>query len=319
MELAEIYSAGKNAILSKKIGVFLGGVETEFVLANNRRIMERYTFRQRAIDGIAKPDTNVEILGITLGTPVIMSAITAPIPAITPDGLMDVARGLKAAGSLMWTGSPLPANLKELKMTGVPLAANAKPYTDRKKMFKALEDIQKADVDWVGIEIDSGRGTKIRDREMVSDCAPLSFSELKDIRKAVVKPLIFKGVLSGDDAAKAVEAGADGILVSNHGAHTLDYLPHPFQVMDEIMTRAGSNVVVMMDGGFRRGSDVLKGLALGASAVGLGRPILYGLAADGQNGVRDVVAGITRELERMVSMVGAPDVRHIAKDILIQS
>ncbi len=317
MELGEIYRKGKATLMAKDIGALLGGVETEFVLANNRRAMDGYTFRQRAIDAVPESGMEVEVLGLTLRTPVVMSAMTMPIPAITDEGLMDVALGLKEAGSLMWTGSPIPADLEGLKATGVPLAANVKPLMDRKKMFHALEDMQRAGVDWVGIEIDSGQGTKILDRQMVFDCSPLSLSELKDIRKAVSTPLIFKGVLSREDAVNSVDAGADGILVSNHGAHTIDYLPHPFQVMDEIMEAVGDQTVVMVDGGFRRGSDVLKGLALGASLVGLGRPILYGLAADGQNGVRDVITGITRELERIVSMVGAPDVRHVGKDVLI--
>jgi isopentenyl diphosphate isomerase/L-lactate dehydrogenase-like FMN-dependent dehydrogenase len=170
----------------------------------------------------------------------------------------------------------------------------------------------------VGIEIDSGQGTKVLDRQMVSDCSPLSFSELESIRKAVHLPLIFKGILSEEDAVKAVDAGADGIIVSNHGAHTIDYLPHPLQVMDRIFTKVEGKVVIMVDGGFRRGSDVLKGLAFGASLVGLGRPILYGLAADGQQGVCDVVTAITDELKRILSMVGAPDVQHPRRDILIE-
>jgi len=317
MELGEIYKKGKAALMAKDIGALLGGVETEFVLANNRRAMDGYTFSQRAVDAVPEPGMAVKILGLTLRTPVVMSAMTMPIPAITDDGLMDVARGLKEAGSLMWTGSPIPADLEGLKATGVPLAANVKPLKDRKKMYEALERIQGAGVDWIGIELDSGQGTKILDRQMVSDCTPLSLSELKNIRKTVSVPLIFKGVLSREDALKAVDAGADGILISNHGAHTIDYLPHPFQVMDEIMKEVGGQTVIMVDGGFRRGSDVLKGLAFGASLVGLGRPILYGLTADGQNGVRDVITGITRELERIVSMVGAQDVGHVGRDVLI--
>ncbi len=317
MELGEIYKKGKAALMTKDIGIFLGGVETEFVLALNRRTMNGYTFRQKAIDAVPEPGMEVEVLGLTLHTPVVMSAMTMPIPAINDGGLMDVARGLKEAGSLMWTGSPIPANLEGLKGTGVPLAANVKPLKDRKKMYDALENMERVGVDWIGIEIDSGQGTKILDRQMVFDCSPLSLSELKAIRKIISVPLIFKGVLSREDARKAVDAGADGILVSNHGAHTIDYLPHPLQMMDEIMKEVGGQTVIMVDGGFRRGSDVLKGLAFGASLVGLGRPILYGLAADGQNGVRDVIAGISRELERTLSMVGALDVRHVGKDVLI--
>lgn len=88
-------------------------------------------------------------------------------------------------------------------------------------------------------------------------------------------------------------------------------------MVDDIIEKVGSKVVIMVDGGFRRGSDVLKGLALGASLVGLGRPILYGLAADGQQGVRDVVTAITRELKRILSTVGATNVRQVKKDMLM--
>jgi isopentenyl diphosphate isomerase/L-lactate dehydrogenase-like FMN-dependent dehydrogenase len=198
------------------------------------------------------------------------------------------------------------------------VAANVKPFEDRKKMFQGLDEIQAAGVNWIGIEIDSGQGTKIADRQMASDCKPLALAELKEIRKEIPSTLVFKGVLSREDALKSIEAGADGIMVSNHGAHTLDYLPHPLQVMDEIMDVAGGKVSVMIDGGFRRGSDVLKGLAFGASLVGLGRPILLGLAAEGSDGVAGVIGQVTGELRRLMSMVGAPSPSRATRDMLIE-
>ena len=290
MELTEIYEKGESALREREIGRLLDGVETGFVLSNDRRVLDRFTFRQQCIDGV-EPNTDCELLGLKLSTPVIMSAMTMPIPAIVEGGLVEVAQGLKAAGSLMWTGTPIPESLIEIAATGVPLASNVKPFKDRKKIFGALDKIQAAGVQWVGIEIDSGQGTKIGDRQMATDCAPLSLAEVKEIRKAVSLPLILKGVLSPIDAMKSIDAGADGIIVSNHGAHTLDYLPHPFQVMDKIVEIAKGKTLIMVDGGFRRGSDVLKGLAFGAALVGLGRPILYGLAADGRNGVREGRSG----------------------------
>jgi NAD(P)H-dependent flavin oxidoreductase YrpB (nitropropane dioxygenase family) len=247
-----------------------------------------------------------------------MSAMTMPIPAIVDNGLMEVAEGLKAAGSLMWTGTPIPQDLKDIASMGVSLAANVKPFEDRKKMFQGIEEIQAAGVQWVGIEVDSGQGTKVKDRQMASDCTPLTLKELKEIRDKVSRPLIFKGVLSRDDAIKSIDAGADGILVSNHGAHTLDYLPHPFQVMDEIVRVARGKTVIMVDGGFRRGSDVLKGLSFGASLVGLGRPILYALASYGSEGVKTLIGEITNELKRLMSMVGAPDPSSVGRDVLIE-
>lgn len=316
MELTQIYEKGEAVLRAMDIGFLLDGVETEFVIFNNRRILDAFTVSQRCIDGV-EATTACRVMGVDLSTPLIMSAMTMPIPAIAAGGLMKVAEGLKAAGSLMWVGTPIPQNLKDLAATGVPLAANAKPFRDRKKMFEALDNLQTSGVQWIGVEIDAGQGTKIKDRQMAKDCFPLSLKELKEIRKAVSLPLIFKGVLSRVDAKKSIEAGADGIVVSNHGAHTLDYLPHPFQVMDEIMKEAAGNIAVIVDGGFRRGSDALKGLAFGASLVGLGRPILFGLAADENNGVKDLICKITDELKRMMGMVGAADAISIGRDILI--
>jgi isopentenyl diphosphate isomerase/L-lactate dehydrogenase-like FMN-dependent dehydrogenase len=130
--------------------------------------------------------------------------------------------------------------------------------------------------------------------------------------------LICKGVLSRRDAEKCVEAGADGMVVSNHGAHTLDYLPHALQVLEEIVDAVGGKAILIADGGFRRGSDVIKGLALGASLVGLGRPILYGLAAEGREGVRDLINQITEEMKRIMSLIGGEAPGKLTKDMLVE-
>jgi 4-hydroxymandelate oxidase len=317
MDLTDLYQKGENQLRKRDIGIMLDGVETGFILTHDRKILDRYAFKQRCIDAV-EASTECRVLGVTLSTPVIMSAMTMPIPAIVEKGLLKTARGLKAAGSLMWTGTPIPQNLKELAATGVTLAANVKPFQDRDKMVQGIEEILEAGIHWLGIEIDAGVGTKIRDRLMASGCSPLSYQELLDIRKRVSVPLIFKGVLSGLDAKKSIDAGADGIIVSNHGAHTLDYLAHPLQVMEEVVTAAKGKTVIIIDGGFRRGSDVLKGLAFGANLVGLGRPILYGLAAEGQEGVKGVIEGITQELKRIMTMVGAPDPTRATMEILVR-
>ena len=119
--------------------------------------------------------------------------------------------------------------------TGVPLVANVKPFTDRDKVHATLDKVIEDGVTWVGIEIDAGQGTKVGDREMGFDCTPFSLKDIEAIKKKVSVPLVCKGVLSREDAEKCVDAGVDIIFVSNHGGHTLDYLPHPFQVMDEIV------------------------------------------------------------------------------------
>jgi len=317
MGITDLYRNGEKILREKEFGWVLNAVETGFILKHDRQILDRYTFSPRYIDGV-EPKTACRILDVELTTPVIMSAMTMPIPAIADNGLLEVAQALKDAGSLMWTGTPIPKNLKDLVATGVPIAANAKPYRDRDKLFRDLDEIQTAGVTWVGIETDAGQGTKIHDKQVASDCAPLSLRELEDVRKKVSSPLICKGILSRQDAEKCLEAGADGLVVSNHGAHTLDYLPHALQVMDQIVETVGGKTPLIVDGGFRRGSDVLKGLAFGASLVGLGRPILYALAAGGRDGVRSLITEITAEMKRIMSLIGAKDPAALARDMLIE-
>jgi isopentenyl diphosphate isomerase/L-lactate dehydrogenase-like FMN-dependent dehydrogenase len=318
MDVTEIYAVGQRFFADKEFGYLLDYAETGFIRENDRRIIDRFTFRQQCID-TREARTAVEVLGISLNTPVIMSAMTMPIPAIHTDALLQLARGLKTAGSLMWTGTPIPKNLAEIGATGVPLAANVKPLKDRNKMQADIDRIIESGVGWLGLEIDAGVGTKVREREMGFECLPLTTAEITDIRKRIPIPLVCKGVLSREDAVKCLDAGAAAIVVSNHGGHTLDYLPHPFQVMDEITAAVKGRAKIIVDGGFRRGSDVLKGLAFGATLAGLGRPILYALAAGGETGVVDLINGITRELQRLMTMVAAAEPSHLSREILIEN
>ena len=195
MELSELYERGEKAIRRKAFGFLLDGVETQYILGHDRAIIDGYTFSPRYIDAV-ESETSCTVLGIDFRTPVIMSSMTMPIPAIMDEGLMETALGLKAAGSLLWTGTPVPGNLEEIVKCGVPVAANVKPFKNREMMFRTLEEIQEAGVRWVGVEVDSGQGTKVKDRIMAGDCSPLSLEELKEIRKKISRPLIFKGILS---------------------------------------------------------------------------------------------------------------------------
>ena len=316
MTLSEIYQRGAEILEGKKLGINLRGVETEYVMRNNAEIFQIYKFRQKAI-GSVRATTKTRLLDVDLQVPIIMSSITAPIPQIERDGLLKVARALKETGSMMWTGTPIPPNLRELVEVGVPLVQTVKPYTDRSKMMKMISKAENAGVRWIGIEVDAGQGTKILDRQMATGCTPLAVDELKEFRRKVNRPLVLKGILSPWDAQKALEVGADVIVVSNHGAHTIDYLPHPLEVLEEIVSVIANRIPIIVDGGFRRGTDVLKGLAFGAQAIGVGRPILYGLAADGEEGVKTVITEMAEELRRTMTMTGVKDPTAAHKGIIL--
>jgi (S)-2-hydroxy-acid oxidase len=110
-----------------------------------------------------------------------------------------------------------------------------------------------------------------------------------------------------------MEAGVDGIIVSNHGARQLDYTPSTISVLEEVVEAVKGKIPVLMDGGVRRGTDVFKALALGAQAVLVGRPVLYGLAVKGESGVRRVMEMLQNELEITMALSGCPTLKHITR------
>ncbi|MDF2093264.1 alpha-hydroxy-acid oxidizing protein [Knoellia sp. 3-2P3] len=144
----------------------------------------------------------------------------------------------------------------------------------------------------------------------------LSWDDLATLRHRTRLPLLVKGVLHPDDARRAVEAGASGVVVSNHGGRQVDGALASLDALPAVREAVGPDTVVVLDSGVRTGADVLKALALGADAVGIGRPWVYGLAVAGQEGVREVLANLVAELELTMGLSGVASVRDIAPDLL---
>lgn len=132
----------------------------------------------------------------------------------------------------------------------------------------------------------------------------VDWGEFAWIRQAWSGPLLIKGVLDADDARRAVDLGADGVIVSNHGGRQLDGAPAALDALPAVAGAVGEQVDVLMDGGIRRGSDVVKAMCLGAKAVCIGRPFLYGLAAEGPAGVRQVLEILRQEINRTMTLMG---------------
>jgi 4-hydroxymandelate oxidase len=131
-----------------------------------------------------------------------------------------------------------------------------------------------------------------------------TWNDLDWLRSLTELPILLKGVLAPDDALLAIEHGAAGIIVSNHGGRTLDTVPAAIEVLPAIVDAVQGRIPILLDGGIRRGTDVLKSLALGASAVMIGRPILHGLAAAGATGVAHVLKILRTELEIAMALTG---------------
>jgi isopentenyl diphosphate isomerase/L-lactate dehydrogenase-like FMN-dependent dehydrogenase len=146
---------------------------------------------------------------------------------------------------------------------------------------------------------------------LVEDC--LTWHDLERLRGLSDLPLLVKGLLTREDARLAVDAGVDGIVVSNHAGRQLDTVLAGIDALPEVVDEVGSEVEVFVDGGVRRGTDVLKALALGARAAMIGRPVLWGLAAAGEQGVRDVLEMFRREIELGMQLLGCADCASITR------
>src|SRR6185295_2723903 len=145
---------------------------------------------------------------------------------------------------------------------------------------------------------------------------PVTWKDIDWIRGLVNVPVILKGILSAADAQPAVANGADAIVVSNHGGRNLDTMPSTIEALPRIVDRVAGVIPVLVDGGIRRGTDVLKALAYGATAVMIGRPYVHGLAVDGSAGVEAVIGILRRELEMAMALSGCPALKAVDRGIL---
>jgi (S)-mandelate dehydrogenase len=150
---------------------------------------------------------------------------------------------------------------------------------------------------------------------MVTDS--LTWDDLKQLRRIWDRPLLVKGILRPEDALRAAECGADGVIVSNHGGRAVDSTPAPIEVLPHIVDAASDRIAVIVDSGFRRGADVIKALALGAKAVLIGRATLYGTAIAGEAGAARAIEIYRDELDRMLALIGCPDVQSLDRDYLV--
>jgi 4-hydroxymandelate oxidase len=144
----------------------------------------------------------------------------------------------------------------------------------------------------------------------------LTWKDIDWLRGFAKRPVLLKGILNPDDAATAVKAGVDGIIVSNHGARNLDTVPATIEALPLVVERVGGRLPVLVDGGVRRGTDVLKALAFGATAVQIGRPYLWGLGLAGADGVARVVEILRKEFELAMMLAGKPTLKSVTRSVI---
>ena len=330
---------------------FCGGANDEITLERNRAAYEAIPIHYRVLRDVSHRDLSTSVLGIPLSMPIVV-APTACHQLAHPDGELATARAAGAAGTLMMISTLANYAMEDISRVATgPLWFQLYVYRDRGVTLELLQRAAAAGCQAIVLTVDAPVGGQ-RERDVRNEfCLPegivmrnllpagRSFAGLEDKGSAAAYinamfdpsiswrdldwlavhtqlPVLVKGLVRADDAVRAREHGAQGVIVSNHGGRQLDTSPATIEVLESITTAIDGRIEVLIDGGVRRGTDVLKALALGARAVLVGRPILWGLSVDGEPGVRRVLDILRQELDVAMALAGCRSVDEIDTDLI---
>lgn len=320
-----------------------GGAGDESTLRANQAAFGRWTFRPRVLVDVADVTTETTVLGTPVGTPVLVAPV-AYQRLFHPDGELGVARAAAAQGTVMCTSTMTTFSHAELAAGAPGLLQWAQLYamTDEALTRSHLEDAVAAGCSAIVLTVDTPvLGRRERDFragfEIPADLplpyasallanaahsqathrglfsASITWQDIGWIAELTKVPVLLKGVLTGEDAALAVEHGAAGIIVSNHGGRQLDGVPATLDALAEVVEAADGRVEVLFDGGIRRGADAVKALALGAQAVLVGRPPIWGLAVDGESGAARVLELLRAEIATTLALLGCTSPAEVSR------
>ncbi len=311
-----------------------GAVDGEFTLKRNRQAFDWAAIVPRAVADVRSLDLSTELFGQKMSSPILV-APTAGHAQLHADGEKATHQGATTAGALMVVSSNASFPIDEVANAAkgplwFQLYAAETPDLTRDRVERAQKAGCHAVCFTVDVQYQSHRERMLHDRNLnvAAPGAPLrtrqtrgpqpppppyrlrpqnpgnTWQMMEEIRSYTTVPLLLKGILTAEDAKLAVEHGASGIVVSNHGARYLDYAPSTFEVLPEIVDAVHGRIPVLLDGGIRRGTDIFKALALGATAVQVGRPPLWGLGAFGAQGVQRVLEILQIELALAMATTG---------------
>jgi 4-hydroxymandelate oxidase len=317
-----------------------GGAGDELSLADNRASWDRIRLRPRVLVDATSRDLRVSAFGVALEHPIVV-APTAAHQLSHPDAERATARGAAAAGALLTLSTISSVQMEEVAAAapGGPRWFQLYAPADRGACLELVNRAVAAGYAAVAATVDlplpGNRERDLRSGFEIDLGAHLpaeqpvdpdtgivvlptfDWAELEWLRGVCPVPLLVKGVLRADDALRAVDAGCDGVWVSNHGGRQLDTSIAGADALPAIAEAVGSRALLVVDGGVRRGIDILKGLALGADLVAVGRPVLWALAVDGADGVQRVIEILRDELSLAMALAGCATIGDITPDLLV--
>jgi isopentenyl diphosphate isomerase/L-lactate dehydrogenase-like FMN-dependent dehydrogenase len=326
-------------------GYFAGGAGDERTLRENSASFERWRIRPRVLVDVGEVSTATTVLGAPVSMPILVAPVAFQRLAHA-DGEAGMARAAAAAGTLMCLSTLATAGPREVAEAapGAPRWFQLYCFRDRGVTRALAEEAFEAGFEAIALTVDAPRaGRRERDARsgfaippdvavpsldaVVGGHAPMNIHEifalvdpsltwrdLESLVSGIELPVLVKGVLTAEDARLAADHGASGVVVSNHGGRQLDGVPASLEALSEVVEAVGDQVEVYMDGGVRRGTDVLVALALGARAVLVGRPPLWGLAAGGEAGALRVLELLRDELELALCLTGCPSPEAVTRE-----
>lgn len=330
-----------------------GGAADELTVRWNRAAFERLHLAPRILADFTNASTSVSLFGRTVAYPILL-APTAFQRLSHPDGEFAMVEGAGAMGAIAVVSTNATVSLEDLAARATaPLWFQLYVQADRDGTRQLIARAERAGYEALVVTADAPING-VRDREVRAGFhlpdgldsvnlremrrtagrvpsfveSPLfsgaldgvaTWRDIEWVRSLTRLPILLKGIMTPDDAARGVAAGVDGLIVSNHGGRTLDTLPATIDVLPAVRARVGAGVPVLVDGGIRRGTDVLKALALGASAVLVGRPYVYALAVAGAPGVAHVLQMLRAELEAAMVLTGCPRLDDIDRRLIWES
>lgn len=346
--LGELESLASTKVLEHVWAYVQGGAGDERTLRANENAFRRWCLRPRVLVDVSEIDLRLEILGTSVSAPFFVSPM-AYQREVHPEGELGVARASAEANILAVYSTLSSASLEEISLaapTGPrwfqlylqPDFEVSRGLIERaeKSGYSAL--VLTVDTPVLGVRDRQARGGFAIDSSLPVGSGPdivppsraplpqgpvyrlrsdaaATWSVLEQIRSVTKLPLVVKGILTKEDARLAVSHGARGIVVSNHGGRQLDSSPASLDALPEVVKEVGNEIEVYMDGGVRRAPDILLALALGARAVGIGRPVLWALAVGGTAGVRQYFSLLVTELATSLALCGCRRIAEIDRSL----
>jgi 4-hydroxymandelate oxidase len=282
------------------------------IAGGDRGAFERITFRPRLMVDSTKMDLTTGLFGQALFTPILVGP-TSQQKRFHPEGELAMARGALAAKAVMVVADHSSYPIKEIAQiftqAKTPFWYQVYLEPDMNQVRERVQQAISAGCKALCVTV----GTVPPAPELT---AGINRSAIDRLRQGLGVPVLLKGVMSPEEAQKAIAAGLQGIVVSNYSGRPLTGIASPIEMLPSIAAAVGGKAPILIDGSFRRGSDVLKALALGAHAVLLGRPTLWGLAAYGAEGVQNVVELIQSEFARDMAMCGKVNIKALDASVV---